>query len=205
MLALILGLCGAALFAAAGWLGTLLAETLYGTLTPESDGPPAIAVPAWALVAASACVGLFVGFRGNQPVHTAILLIGVLALTVCAATDFRAGMIPDLFSVGPLAVVLAVSGLQHDWAPLLGALFVMFPFAAMALLSKGRGMGWGDVKLAVLGGALVGMVGITLAVTVASLSAYIVGLVSDRVRQPIAFGPYLAASIAAALVFGSTF
>jgi leader peptidase (prepilin peptidase) / N-methyltransferase len=204
MLSLILGVLIAALFGAAGWLGTLLSEALYGTLTPEIDGPEAIAVPAWVLVAASTCVGCFVGFHRDQPAHVAILLIAVLALTVCATTDCRAGMIPDLFSLGPLIVVLAISAVQHDWAPPLGALFVFVPFAAMALFTKGRGMGWGDVKLAALGGALVGMIGIIPAVALASLLAYIVGRTSGHARQPIAFGPYLAASIGAALAVGST-
>jgi prepilin signal peptidase PulO-like enzyme (type II secretory pathway) len=112
-------------------------------------------------------------------------------------------MIPDLFSLGALAVVVAASAFAHDWTPLLGALFVFVPFAAMAWLSKGRGMGWGDVKLAALGGALVGMFGITLAVVLASVAAYVVGRTGGRARRPIAFGPYLAASIGAALAVGT--
>lgn len=204
MLVVISAFVAAALFATAGGVGTLLSEALYATLTPEADGPAAISVPAWAFVAATACVGFFVGFRGEQPAHIGILLIAVLSLTAAAATDFRAGMIPDLFSLGPLLVVLAVSAWQRDWAPLLGTLFVFVPFAGMALFSKGRGMGWGDVKLAALGGALIGMIGITVAIALASLSAYIVGRISGRLRQPIAFGPYLAAAIGAALAVGST-
>lgn len=204
MLPLISGLVAAALFAAAGGLGTLVTDMLYGSLTREDDGPASVAVPPWVFILAAACIGFFVGIHGESPVHIAILLIAVLSLTVCAATDFRAGLIPDLFSIGPLVIVLAVSAVQRDWNPALGALFVFVPFAAMAFLSHGRGMGWGDVKLAMLGGALVGMAGITLAVTVAGLCAYVVGRTGGRARQPIAFGPYLAASIGAALAVGST-
>jgi len=205
MLALISGLIGAALFGAAGWLGTLLSEALYGTLAPEADGPAAVAVPEWTFVAVAACIGVFIGLRAEPPAHVALLLIAVMSLAVCAATDFRAGMIPDLFSLGALALVLVYAAVQRDWAPLLSAVFVFVPFAALAIFSKGRGMGWGDVKLATLGGALLGMVGITLAVGVAAICAFIVGRMSGRVRQPIAFGPYLAASIGAALAVGSTF
>jgi prepilin signal peptidase PulO-like enzyme (type II secretory pathway) len=205
MLALISSVIAAALFAGAGWLGVLLSESLYGTLAPEVDGPAAVDVPSWVFAAAPAAIGFFIGFQGEQPLHVAILLIAVLSLTACAATDFRSGMIPDLFSVGPLLVVLTVAALQHDWAPLLGGLFAFVPFATLALASRGRGMGWGDVKLVALGGALVGMAGITLAVALASLAAYIVGRTGGRARQPIAFGPYLAASIGAALAVGSTF
>lgn len=205
MLALISAIVAAALFAAAGLVGTLLSDALYGTLAPEADGPAAIVVPGWTFVAAAAGIGFFVGMHGASPAHVAVLLIAVLSLTACAATDFRAGLIPDLFSVGPLVVVLAISAVQHDWAPLLSATFAFVPFGLLALFSKGRGMGWGDVKLAALGGALVGVAGITLAVVLASLSAYVVGRSTGRARQPIAFGPYLAASIGAALAVGSTF
>jgi prepilin signal peptidase PulO-like enzyme (type II secretory pathway) len=60
-------------------------------------------------------------------------------------------------------------------------------------------MGWGDVKLAALGGALLGMRGAVPAFIVAAIAVYAVARVSGGVRRPIAFGPYLAASIAAAL------
>jgi prepilin signal peptidase PulO-like enzyme (type II secretory pathway) len=64
-------------------------------------------------------------------------------------------------------------------------------------------MGWGDVKLAALGGALVGMAGITLAAGAASLIVVLLSVARRRPRQPIAFGPYLAASIGASLGIGS--
>jgi len=64
-------------------------------------------------------------------------------------------------------------------------------------------MGWGDVKLAALGGALVGMGGIALAVVLASAAAFAVGVTGGRARRPIAFGPYLAASIGASLALGT--
>jgi prepilin signal peptidase PulO-like enzyme (type II secretory pathway) len=54
-----------------------------------------------------------------------------------------------------------------------------------------------------LGGALVGMGGIALAVVVASAAAFAVGVTGGRARRPIAFGPYLAASIGASLALGT--
>jgi leader peptidase (prepilin peptidase)/N-methyltransferase len=127
----------------------------------------------------------------------------VLSLTVCAATDARTGTIPDLFTLGPLILVLGASAATRDWMPLLGAAFAFVPFAAIALFSRGSGMGWGDVKLAALGGALVGLGGITLAVLLASISAYFWAVAKGRARRPIAFGPYLAATIGAVLGLGN--
>jgi leader peptidase (prepilin peptidase)/N-methyltransferase len=203
MLTALSGAFGAALFGLAGWLGVLVAQTWYGTLEREADGPPAGAIPTWVFVAAPACLGAIVGVRGALPLQVALLIVAVIALTVCAATDVRMGMIPDAFTLGPLIVVLAVAALERVWMPLFGALFAFVPFAVIAAVSRGRGMGWGDVKLAALGGALVGMGGITLAVAMASLAVCIVGVVSDRARRPIAFGPYLAASIGVALGLGN--
>jgi prepilin signal peptidase PulO-like enzyme (type II secretory pathway) len=60
-------------------------------------------------------------------------------------------------------------------------------------------MGWGDVKLAALGGAVLGgeiaLAAFGLGALVAVLYAYLRG----RQQQVIAFGPYLAGAIAIAL------
>jgi prepilin signal peptidase PulO-like enzyme (type II secretory pathway) len=196
---------GAVFFGAAGRLGWLLSESWYGTIEREADGPPPLRIPSWLFVAVAACVGTSVGIHGASTLQAAVLIVAVLSLTVCAATDARTGMIPDLFTLGPLIVVLALSALRHEWAPLAGAVFALVPFAAIAALSRGRGMGWGDVKLAAFGGALVGMGGITLAVAIASLAVIVSGVLNRRARTPIAFGPYLAVSIGTALGLGSTF
>jgi prepilin signal peptidase PulO-like enzyme (type II secretory pathway) len=195
---------GAALFGTAGWLGRLVSDTWYGAIEREADGPLAIALPVWAFVVPAACIGIAVGIRGATPLHVAVMVIGVLALTVCAATDVRTGMIPDLFTLGPLVLVLALAMAQRDWLVPAGAAFAFVPFAILAVASRGRGMGWGDVKLAALGGALVGMGGITLAVAFAALAASIVGFAYGRRRAPIAFGPYLAVSIGATLGLASS-
>jgi prepilin signal peptidase PulO-like enzyme (type II secretory pathway) len=200
--AFFLDAAAAACFAGAGWLGLRLAGALYGALAPAIDGPGAIAVPDWVFLAVAACAGFCIAVHEESPARVALLLVVVLALTVCAATDFRCGMIPDLFSVGTLAAVLAFSAAAHDWAPLRGALFGFVPFGAMALVSNGRGMGWGDVKLAALGGALLGLAGITIAVALAALAAYIVARTLGQLRRPIAFGPYLAISIGVGLAIG---
>jgi len=203
MFTVVVGVVAALVFGIAGWLGALLSQVLYGTLVPLDAAPATLEVPSWTFAVVAACIGFCISLQHQEPAYVAILLISVLAITVCAATDFRSGLIPDLFSLGPLPLILAFSAVQRDWTPLLGALIVGVPFAATAAFTRGRGMGWGDVKLAVLGGSLLGMTGITLAVALASLCAYLVARTIGRLHQPIAFGPYLAASIGAALAVGS--
>lgn len=194
---------GAVVFGLAGWLGRLLADTWYGDVEREAGGPLPPAPPGWIFVVVPACLGTVAGIRGVQPLQGAVLLVAVLSLTVCAATDARTATIPDLFTLGSLIVVLGISAASRDPMPLLGAAFAFVPFGAIALFSRGSGMGWGDVKLATLGGALVGLGGITVAVLLASLSAYGWAVVKGRARRPIAFGPYLAATIGAVLALGN--
>ncbi len=205
LLAIASSVVGALLFGAAGALGRSLADAWYGTVEPASDGPAAVTLPRWLFAAVPACLGVAIGRRGDAPVHLALLLVAVLALSACAATDLRSGTLPDRLTLGPLIVLLAFSALRREWSPVAGAAFVAVPLSLTAAVSRGRGMGWGDVKLAALGGALVGMSGITLAVALAAIAACLVAVLSGRARRPIAFGPYLAVSIAAVLGFGEAF
>ncbi len=102
LLMMLSGALGAALFGTAGWCGRMLAETRYASLEREADGPLPVALPAWLFVAVPAGLGTVVGLHGVQPVTLALLVIAVLSLTVCAATDLRSGLLPDLFTIGPL-------------------------------------------------------------------------------------------------------
>jgi prepilin signal peptidase PulO-like enzyme (type II secretory pathway) len=79
---------------------------------------------------------------------------------------------------------------------------VALPFALAATLSRGRGMGWGDVKLAALGGALLGAPAATLAFVLAALAAYAGSRFAGDRARPIAFAPYLAGGIAVVLIVG---
>ena len=186
-------------FAIAAWLGTFLAEALCADLRPYEDGPAPVAFPRWPFPLAGAIVGLASALHGTTPLHLGVLALVMAALAASAASDMRCGMIPDVLSVGPLVLVVGLSAYERTWAPVFGAAFVLLPFAVTALFSRGRGMGWGDVKLAALGGALLGARDAALAFTLASVAAYLIARRSGGLRRPIAFGPYLAGSIIVAL------
>jgi prepilin signal peptidase PulO-like enzyme (type II secretory pathway) len=195
----------ALLFALAGYAGAVLAEALCAGAQPYDDGPLPVAVGRIPLAVGAACAGLVFALRGTSPAQLAVLLPVVLALAGCAAADLRCGLLPDPLTLLPLAGIVGLGAFAHDWTPALGAAFVALPFAACALLTRGRGMGWGDVKLAALGGALLGAGGATLAFGLAALAAFAMARLGGALRRPIAFGPYLAASIAATLTFTRTF
>jgi leader peptidase (prepilin peptidase)/N-methyltransferase len=190
---------GAVLFGAAGWLGKRVAVLAYGDLERNPDGPEPLPAADGVFAVAAALIGVAVGLRAPPGWEVALLVLAVFALAVCAATDMRTGRLPDPFTVLPLLVILGASAVRRDWAPLLGALFVLVPFALLAVCSRGRGMGWGDVKLATFGGALLGMSGITAAAMCASIAAYAGSFAAGRLREPIAFGPYLALAIGVTL------
>ena len=69
------------------------------------------------------------------------------------------------------------------------------------MLSKGRGLGWGDVKLVALGAAVLGLRTSVLAFSAACLLAVAIAVVRRRRHEPIAFAPYLAGSMTVALTF----
>jgi leader peptidase (prepilin peptidase)/N-methyltransferase len=195
----------AAVFAAAGYAGAAGAEALCARAVPYDGGPRPVRAGRIPFAAAAACVGLCFALRGEPFAQLAIPLPAIVALAGCAAADLRCGLLPDALTLLPLAALVALAAGAHDAAPALGAAFVAAPFAACALLTRGRGMGWGDVKLAALGGALLGAGGATLAFILAALAASAAARIGGDWRRPVAFGPYLAASIAATLSFTRTF
>ena len=184
------------LFGAAAWSGMLFADMLCIGRKPADDGPEPTAFKRWPIVAGATVLGTIVGVQGVSPWHAAICTIAVLALAGCAAADLSCGMLPDVLTLGPLALVVGSGIALHSWAPAIGAVLVFAPFAIVAILSNGRGMGWGDVKLAAFGGAFLGVRDATLAFVLAAIAAYIVARRSGHPKRPIAFGPYLAGSIA---------
>ena len=189
----------AALFGAAGWGGTLVADLLCEARTPFDDGPPAVAFARWPFALAGAGIGFALAAQGASPVRLALLVFVMLALAGCCAADLSCGLLPDPLTLVPLAVIAGAGALAHDWAPIVSAALVFVPFALAAAVSRGRGMGWGDAKLAALGGALLGAREAAFAFMLAALAAAVIARRTTGARRPIAFGPYLAAAIVAML------
>jgi leader peptidase (prepilin peptidase) / N-methyltransferase len=189
----------AVLFGAAGWGGTLVAELLCAGRAPFEDGPAPVAFARWPFALAGAGIGLALAAQGASPARLALLVFVLLALAGCCAADLSCGLLPDPLTLVPLAVVAGAGAAMHDWAPLISAALVGIPFALAAAFSRGRGMGWGDVKLAALGGALLGAREAAFAFMLAALAAAVIARRTTGARRPIAFGPYLAAAIVAML------
>jgi prepilin signal peptidase PulO-like enzyme (type II secretory pathway) len=187
------------LFAGVAWGGALAGEALCSDRTAFADGPQPVAFAVWLFPLAGALIGPALVLHGESPQRLAVLAFAVFGLAGCTAADLRCGMLPDLLTLAPLALTVGAGFIARDPAPAIGAVLVALPFAALALASRGRGMGWGDVKLAALGGALLGAPDAVFAFMLAAVVAYLVARRRGRTREPVAFGPYLAGSIVATL------
>ena len=192
---------GALVYATAAVCGLLAATALLPKLHRFEDGPEPFSVhPAW-LVGASALLGAIMAFKHVPIGAFAIGALVTIALVGIFECDARTGIVPDVFTLVPLAILIADSIFLHQFVmPAISALVVFTPFAIAALVTRGHGMGWGDAKLAALGGALLGMFAATLAFGIASLAAVIVASVKYRsAKVPVAFAPYLVGAIAVSM------
>jgi prepilin signal peptidase PulO-like enzyme (type II secretory pathway) len=130
----------------------------------------------------------------------------IVAACAAAVVDARTGLIPDRISGCGAAVTLAVAGLSGTLAAALaGAAAVAGSLLALFVLTRGRGLGLGDVKLGVTIGAGCGPGAGLLAlgtafVAGALFAAMMVAAHRMRRRDAIPFAPFLAAgTIAGAL------
>lgn len=136
------------------------------------------------------------GDAGSAAVAAACSLV-----LVAAVVDFRTGRIPDrlvALAVGCLAVVPWVSGDAGLVGPMaLGAALFAGPLFVVHMCSPAA-MGFGDVKLALPLGAIVGIADARLAVLALFVASFTAGVVGLTLRRPnVSFGP--------ALVFGAAF
>lgn len=199
---MVASLLGGVFFTTAGYAGAKLGSVLAERITPFVDGPPEAQPPVLALVVACCAVGTIVAQRASA-LHMVMVALVCFCLVAVSVTDARRGIVPDELTIAPLAIIFAVALAQRQLLPfLLSAAVPFVPFALAALLTRGRGMGWGDVKLAALGGAVLGPQLSLLAFTFACLAAAGVNYARKRTHGPIAFAPYLAASIGIAIPLG---
>jgi leader peptidase (prepilin peptidase)/N-methyltransferase len=157
------------------------------------------------LVTALLLVGCVLGF--GFTLKAAAAAIACAALVVVTATDLERRIVPNRVVLPAGAAVLALQTAAHpsvEWD--LGAVGAA-GFLFLAALAYPGGMGMGDVKLALLIGALLGRttpVGILLALVLALVpSVVLLARHGARARRlAIPFAPFLAAGAVVALFAG---
>lgn len=148
-----------------------------------------------------------------QPVFW--LLIGLILVVIFFA-DVLYGIIPDLAVVlmGLLSLAYRVSlwlsgqmkGVDLAYSVMAGVLGSAF-FLFLYLVTKGRGMGFGDVKFALVMGFILGVpkaiVGFFLSFVTGGMYAFgLLLLGKKKFGQTVAFGPFMIIGLVLALLYG---
>lgn len=139
----------------------------------------------------------------NPLIHITHVAIGAV-LVVMLLSDIRYQIIPDemqiaLFLLAIVRMVLLVPSslfVSQLGSTAVAMVVVTAPLLLVFLLTKGRGMGFGDVKYAVSVGLLLGMWNGLISLYIAFVTGGIVGgiiLLTRRggMKSKIAFGPFL--------------
>jgi prepilin signal peptidase PulO-like enzyme (type II secretory pathway) len=135
--------------------------------------------------------------------HLIILNIIIVTLLVFLAVfDFNFYILPD-FSNYILVLIAMILNWQNWWVGLLSCAFLLL----LNLITKGKGMGMGDVKYALFMGVYLGPTKIVIAFYLAFVVGAIMGLLlivvnKKKRNSQIPFGPYLIAATLVAHVWG---
>jgi leader peptidase (prepilin peptidase)/N-methyltransferase len=144
--------------------------------------------------------------------QAALISLIVAGLLVCTATDLLRYRVPNVVTYPSIVVVLLAAVFMPDaelQSAVIAALAAGFCFFVLAVITRG-GLGLGDVKLAVLIGALLGLNAVAaifwgvLAGGVVIFALYATGVVGRK--EPVPYAPFLAiAAISVALLQGAAF
>ncbi len=188
------------IYACAATCGVVAAHFVCARFERHDDGPAPIRLhPAIPIVFFS-LLGIVVAARGGNVAQLGTIALLGIPLVGAWYSDARTGIVPDVFTLAPLGIIAIGVLLHHTWWIAISAIVIFGAFALAATLSRGRGMGWGDAKLAMLGGAALGLPVSLLTLAVACFAATVVSVIRTRGTQPIAFAPYIV--IAMLLAFG---
>lgn len=145
-------------------------------------------------------------------------LFGLFTITILAIVflvDLETGLILDKVSYPATVAALVFNFLEalkiQDWSvfinPALTGISIALFFIFLILVTKGRGMGWGDVKFVLFLGVALGfpnaILGIFLAFLIGAVASILLIVFSKkRFGQTIPFGPFLSLGAYIALVWG---
>lgn len=150
--------------------------------------------------AANGVLWLVVIFLRGLSIEGILYCLLASALLVLSIIDFRTYEIPFGINVfiAVLGAVRLFTDLKHWYVYVIGFFLVSVIFYVAFLVTKGRGMGGGDVKLMAAAGLLLGGPKIFLAMLLGCLFAVIIHPIRMKVSgedHGLAFGPYLAVGI----------
>lgn len=140
-------------------------------------------------------------------VYSGLPMIEALALIVLSVIDWRTYEIPLGINIFILVLGILHVFLDHDnWSEYVIGFFCVSLFLEILLLvSGGRAIGGGDVKLMACAGLAIGWQNITLAFFLGCIIGSVIHLIRMKVTNAgnrLAMGPYLAAGIFISMLWG---
>jgi len=149
-------------------------------------------------------------------INLSFLFYVVSALVVIFVYDLKHYIIPDKVLFPAIIITflyrlienLLVGDYELIYNFILASVIASVFFLVIFLISKGKWMGFGDVKLAILMGLLLGVPNVLVALFLAFFFGAIIGVVlmiSERksLKSEIPFGPFLIAGTFAAMICGN--
>lgn len=151
---------------------------------------------------------MLICYVGGLNVLSALYCLSFSVLTVIAVIDWRTYEIPVVLNIvlvffGVIHILLDFSNLLEyliGFCVVSGFLYLLFK------VTRGRGIGGGDVKLMAAAGLLIGWKNIILALALGSILGSVIHIVLMKTcnkDRMLAFGPYLSAGIVIAMLFGN--
>ncbi len=145
----------------------------------------------------------------NEVLRTIILIIVVTMLVFSAVFDMKYMILPDfstiILSLGAIGLIIVSKDdpLPFIWGAIGGAVFL----GLLHLITRGRGMGMGDVKLAIFMGLFLGWQKLIVAMYVAFIVGAVYGLwliygLKKSKKSQIPFGQFLILGTIVAWQFG---
>ena len=150
--------------------------------------------------------------------ETVLFCVCSSILIVLAVIDERTQEIPIglNIAIAVLGVIRVVLTLTHTvyssdswYTYIIGAFVVSGLFLIIVLVTKGKGMGGGDVKLMAAAGLLLGWKHIILAMMIGCILGSVIHIIRMNIGKKknkshvLAFGPYLAMGIYLTILFGN--
>lgn len=134
-------------------------------------------------------------FSSVTPLFLFSIFLVILSLFVILISDLKYQIIPDsMIAVGIVGIFLTAAGrsIQGVVSGIIGAVVLLL----LWVVTKGRGMGLGDVKLMFLLGLILDPLKAIVALYVAFLTGALVGVIlimtkSKTLKSKISFGPFL--------------
>ncbi|MEK7634007.1 MAG: prepilin peptidase [Patescibacteria group bacterium] len=153
-------------------------------------------------------------YLGPSLIRSVLILSILSSLIVIFVSDLKYHLISDyillalfIFSLLLKFVIPAQAGIQTLGFDVLSGLIVMFPIFLIYYVSRERAMGLGDVYLSAIIGFLLGWQAGFLALYIAFVTGAIFGLIvilfnNKKLKNKIAFGPFLAIGTVIMLFWG---